>query len=282
MGNQTFWQYFSDLFYNQYRTRRSNMEISVNMYLLNRTPPEVLVAIFLLTTTYSVSKGVKGIIHLSLLFVPIIFLIIIISCIGSFHEYELENLLPILAEKEIVPILKGSLTSSLPFLGDIPILFYFMSYVQKDLKVLPLTVASILITLTFIFIIISAFALFTVETVQFMTFPFMEIVETIEVPGRFFERLESIVLTIWIMALFTSTAIYQLLTSMMIKDLFLQNRNATWLSATIVFIAFLLAFFPASLPDVENLGGPITFLGIGITCSGIFFGYLTLFIRKRT
>ncbi len=44
------------------------MEISVDMFLLDRTPATILVGVFLLTTSYAVSKGVQGIVHINLMY----------------------------------------------------------------------------------------------------------------------------------------------------------------------------------------------------------------------
>jgi spore germination protein len=44
------------------------LSLVVSMYLLINTPTEVIVALILLTTTYAVSKGTQGIIHLNLFF----------------------------------------------------------------------------------------------------------------------------------------------------------------------------------------------------------------------
>ncbi|WP_238457969.1 GerAB/ArcD/ProY family transporter [Alkalihalobacterium alkalinitrilicum] len=115
-----------------------------------------------------------------------------------------------------------------------------------------------------------------------MTFPFMEIVRMIEVPGGFFERLQSIALVIWIMALFTSTSLYQLLAVKIINDIFSPHQKVSWLSTAIVFISFIIAFLPENITELEKLGSSITYYGIGITFVPIGFGFLTVWMRKKT
>ncbi|WP_216830590.1 GerAB/ArcD/ProY family transporter [Alkalihalobacterium elongatum] len=256
------------------------MVFSVKMYLLDQTPSEVLVAIFLLTSSYAVSKGVQGIVHINLMFLPIILFVIVMICLSNFNEIEFGKILPIMSEG-VLPIIKGSLALSLPFIGDIPILFYLMSFMGGNLSLKPLNIAGVIVTLMFLLIVVVTNSIFSIESIQKITFPFMEIAKVIEVPGEFFERLESVTSVIWIMALFTSTSIYQLLAIKIIKDVVSPKGGGSWISPIIVFISMIVAFLPQNITELESLGSPITYLGLGITYSSIVLGYLAVWKRKQ-
>ncbi|OLO25684.1 hypothetical protein BTR23_24230 [Alkalihalophilus pseudofirmus] len=82
----------------------------------------------------------------------------------------------------------------------------------------------------FIFITIFTYATFGVEMTERIVFPSVELAKEIEIIGGFIERLESLFLTVYIMAIFTSFlsvlyCFYQLL-----NELFLGKKsNPMWL-----------------------------------------------------
>ncbi|MCT8139511.1 GerAB/ArcD/ProY family transporter [Anaerobacillus sp. CMMVII] len=51
------------------------LTVVVKIYLLDRSPTEVVALLVILATTFAVTKGVQGIVHLNLMFFPIVMLI---------------------------------------------------------------------------------------------------------------------------------------------------------------------------------------------------------------
>ena len=255
--------------------------ISMEMYVLKETPREIIAAIMLLTTTYAVSKGVQGIVHLNLLFVPVIVVVLLLVSLFNVHEMEFERIMPIMAEG-FMPVLKGIMPAALPFLaGGIHILFLLGGMIEeKELKKVTVYYwLSVLTTYLFVSITITSFTVFGLESTKVIVLPTMELAKNIEIPGMIFERMDVLMLTIWVMALFTSIAILQLKCVLLIKDQFLSNKNDWYLQASIVFISYLLAFFPEDIVEFRKFGEAVTMLGVFIAFAGILFAFLTTRLR---
>ncbi|WP_209124748.1 GerAB/ArcD/ProY family transporter [Alkalihalobacillus sp. BA299] len=251
----------------------------VKMYLLNETPSEALVAIILLTTTYAVTKGVQGVVHLSLLFMPIILLLIILFLIANLPNMDIDKMLPVMGDG-IMPVIEGTTEISLSYLG-VEILFFMMVYMkQENLRAFPLNVSVSVITLLYIFTFIMVVTIFGVEGTQVITFPTVEAIKEIEVPGAFFERLESLMITIWIMTIFNTMSTIQLITFLTIKKQ-LQQLNEKILLSTIVFITYTIAFIPNSITDVFTFSDWIGWLGVSLFGLSLICGFFTVWFRKK-
>lgn len=106
------------------------LAITIDIYLLPQTPTEVIVMILLLLSTYAISKGVQGVIHLNIMFTPIVLSVAFLIIIFEIPEFDLLNLRPIMAEG-FIPLFKGLKETLFSFLG-IEILFFLMAYMKKS------------------------------------------------------------------------------------------------------------------------------------------------------
>ncbi|OLO39260.1 hypothetical protein BTR23_09445 [Alkalihalophilus pseudofirmus] len=97
--------------------------ITVNSFLLDETPVEIIVSVFLLTVTYCVSKGVQGVIHINIMLIPIILVVLFGVFLFAGIHFEPSEITPVLSEG-IIPILNRSISTSHPFVGGL----YFFSY----------------------------------------------------------------------------------------------------------------------------------------------------------
>lgn len=256
------------------------LALVVSMYLLNNTPSEVIVALILLTTTYAVTKGTQGIIHLNLLFVPFVLFVLFIVLVFTLPDMNLEELRPIMP-KGVGPVLLGVKQTILSFLG-IEILFFFMAYMKPaDLRSLPLNLGIGVILVSYTLVTIVTYAVFSLDTTMLITFPTVELAKEIEIPGRVFERLESVMITVWMMSIFNTMAIVHLLAVQTIQKQFFKKKRAYWLPALVTFIAFILAFIPLSITEAFKMGDWVAWYGFTLVAWGLFIGFLLVWIRSR-
>ncbi|WP_209124749.1 GerAB/ArcD/ProY family transporter [Alkalihalobacillus sp. BA299] len=269
--------YFTNLLALQARL----LAMAVKMYLIDRTPSEVIVAIILLVTTYAASKGIQGIIHIHLMFMPFILFALFIVIIFNLAEADFNRLSPILSEG-FVPVLSGIFSPMFSFVG-IFFLFFFMTYMKaSDLRSLPLNIAMMFLIITYTFLTIISYAVFGFEMSKVITFPAIELAKEIEIIGKFIERLESIFLTIYIMAIFTTMATVLFTNYKVINEQFLpNNKNRKWVPPVIIFIIFIVTFIPDSINSLKKLGEFIAILGDSLLGAGIAIGYMTVWLRKR-
>jgi len=257
------------------------LALVISIYLLNLTPNEIIVMMILLLSTYAVSKGLQGIIHLNLMFTPLV----IFGALGiitfEIPHMDLTNLLPIMSEG-FPPILKGVKETTFTFLG-IEILFFFMAYMKKsDLLASPLILAIGFISSIYLLIIIMTISIFDLESTQKIMFPMIELVKEVEVPGKIFERAEPFFITIWLMTMLNTIAISQYLsTNILIKE-FMTKVKEDWVTAGLVFVIFMLAFIPKSVVELFIFSEWIAIVGGVNICLGLIFGYSSVWYRSQS
>ncbi|UCZ53852.1 spore germination protein [Bacillus shivajii] len=257
------------------------LTIVIDIYLLINTPNEVIMMILLLLSAYAVSKGVQGIVHLNLMFTPFVtfFLFFILSF--EIPELELTHLRPVLAEG-FTPVFIGLKETMFAFLG-IEILFFFMAYMKKpDIRAKPLLVSIVFISLIYLFIIIMAFAAFGLEATQQYTFPLIEIVKEVEIPGGIFERAAPLFVTIWVMSMFNTFTITFLLSANLVKkEFFPWVKKKKWIVAFLIFSFYIIAFLPKSFIELGTFSEWIAYSGFINIFIGIICGYLTVWYRNN-
>jgi spore germination protein len=263
--------------------------IVLNLYLLDRTPAVVIAATILLVTTYAVSKGVPGIIHLNVLFTPIILLVLLGIISFNIEQVEAAPILPVIP-KGFVHVLQAVPDTALSFAG-IEILLFLMAHMKADkLRAWPLNTAICVIVLAYILVTFFTYFTFSVDEAKVISFGTVELAKEIDIPGGFFERIESLMITVWTMSIFNTIAMSHLLAVHVLKDQFfrqsdptnMQQKEAKRLSAVVVFIAFLIAFMPNSITETHQVGDWLGILGVSLYICSIVIGYCTVWWRKKT
>jgi spore germination protein len=95
--------------------------------------------------------------------------------------------------------------------------------------------------------------------------------KTIELPGGFIERLESVFLTIWIMTIFSSISIGLFVVSNGMEKLYaIKMRKNIML---LVPILVLIALYPENVAEVQTMGVAVEHVGVfyaGTVPAGLF------------
>lgn len=255
--------------------------IVVKMYLIDQTPTEVIIGLILLTSAYAVSKGVQGVVHLSLMFVPFILIVALATVIFNIGEFSLSTFRPVMAEG-ITPALLGVQDTTLSFSG-FETLFFLMAFMkQADLRSsVILNVSMLSIVILSILITVMTYSLFTVEQTKYIIFPMMELAKEIEIPGGFIERLESLLMTVWVMAIFLTLAIFHFLAVSIIRNHFMPKKKGTYLPVILIFFAFTISFIPNNMTETKLMEDWLGALNISLACFVLVIGFLTVWLRKK-
>jgi len=256
------------------------LTIVVDIYLLPETPNEVIVMLLLLISTYAISKGVQGIVHLNLMFTPFVLIVSLGILTFAIPEMEIQNLRPILAEG-LSPIFKGLQETIFAFLG-IEILFFFMAHMKKkDLRAKPFIITTIFITALYLIIYIMTISILDLHMTQKITFPFIELVKDVELPGELFERPDPFFVSIWLMTMFNTVSITHFISIKIITNEFLIKVKKKWITPLFAFLLYILIFLPKSLIELSSVAEWISFIGATNVILGLLFGYITVWQRSN-
>lgn len=226
----------------------STISIIAKQYLFETTPIEVIALTFLLVVVYAVSGSRAGLFRINSMFLPLIFFItgLLILFSTSFMEYK--NVLPLFTT-DISGYVQGTINGALSYAG-FGIIFFYISLV-KDPKKVPVKAAFGMswVILLYLAVYLTCIAVFGQAATEVIRLPLIELAKSIEIPGGFFERVESIFFVIWITAIFTTTMMAYDIAVLTLQSIFSKLKKHT-----IVFSLAPLIFFTAMLPKdfLEN------------------------------
>lgn len=231
----------------------------VRFYLLANTPLEFISVMMMLSVLYLLYGGLRPLVRIQQLFLPVILFITMLLILMSFSTFEFKNLLPVMA-KGILPIIKGMPQTTFANLGFATIMI-FSAYMIKPQDTVKSVLTAIAIAAGInVVIIFLAIGMIDYRTIATLVFPVMEMVRTIQTPGGFLERLESVFLAIFIMAIFSSIAILLFVCSLGLRQLYQFQERKNLL--VLVPLATFLALLPKDLNQAFGMGNAVEKLGI--------------------
>lgn len=182
---------------------RSIAKIS-RMYLFENTPIAFISLAFLLVVVYGVSGSTAAVIRLNTMFLPIVLLISAAVLLFGIQLMNLDNLKPFMTTAPL-ELASGTKDTTFALLGFEVLLFYgpLLKPAVRTQKAMLVGIAIpvFLCLITYLYSI----AIFTTEATSQILFPTVEIAKEVRLPGQFFERLESVFFTVWIMTIFNTT-----------------------------------------------------------------------------
>ncbi|MGZ0041320.1 GerAB/ArcD/ProY family transporter [Paenibacillus ottowii] len=223
----------------------------IHMYLLDKTPIEVIMIVFLSLGTYLTVGGVNPIARLTELFLPLVILFLLVLILFSLNDIELDNIRPVLGEG-VLPVLKGLKPSIFSFAG-FEIMLIFIAFMKEPRKAMKIVISGIALVIPlYTLVVVIAIATLTVDEVKTLTWPTMSVAKNIELPGGFFERFESLFSVLWVISMYTSFVLYQYAASLGLGQIFRKEHRI--FSYACLPVIYLVAMFPADLNSVFDVG----------------------------
>ncbi|WP_068676949.1 endospore germination permease [Oceanobacillus sp. Castelsardo] len=250
-------------------------------YLFRNTPIEIITLSFLWVVVYAVSGSRAGIFRLNSLFLPFIFIAVIILVFFSIGYMELSNVLPVF-KTDVQGYMQGTMKSALSYSG-IGVLFFYIAFVRQPKRAPGMAAVGMgFVVMLYVLIYFTCIAVFGSAT-EVLRLPIIDLAKAIEIPGGFFERIESVFYVIWIMGIFTTTAISFDIAVLAITLVF-PKLNKIKVTLCLTPLIFIITTMPKDYIEVEQFGNYVSYLDLGL----IFFVtillwgmYLIRGVKKR-
>lgn len=183
------------------------MSEMVRFYMLEETPMEVTILLFILAACHLIAGGIKPIAKVCILFLPITIMVVLLIYLMSFKVVDLLNIKPVLGYG-FEPILKGFSAGQLSFFG-IELLLFLYGMADKSLNINKgILVGCFIPVAMYVLTYILVVGTLTVDDVTTVSWPTISFVQSFEVEGIFVERLELFLLVTWILQFFTTHMLY--------------------------------------------------------------------------
>lgn len=219
-------------------------------YLFDETPVEVIALSFLLIVVYAVSGSRVGLFRLNMMFLPFILIISTLVMVFEISDMNVGHLLPMF-KTDHVGYMEGISLSIRSYGGFGVILLFYIGLVKQPKNVTKTAVIGMSIPLgLYIFTFILCIAVFGNAVTANLLYPTIELAKEVEIPGEFFERIDSLFFLIYIMAIFNTSAMVMDISAFALTSIFKKVPKRT-----IVFILspviYLIAMYPQEFTEVS-------------------------------
>lgn len=235
--------------------------------IMPETPLAFFIIFIVIAVIFAVHRGMEAILRTNAIMLPVSLASILILLVLVRKEISFDALKPLFEDKWI-SIFENSVVS-LAWFGEIIILPMFFPYVQDKNKVLSYSLYSVLISTTFlVLLVITVIGVFGVEEANNLTLPVFSLVRMVSV-ANFLERIEAVMVAVWISLLYTKISIY-LYAGVIGVGQWLHLKSYRFLIIPMALIAVVLTYTSfESMADIKHFISPINW---GII--GIFIGFI--------
>ncbi|MCX7883831.1 MAG: spore germination protein [Caloramator sp.] len=249
---------------------------TAKLYLLPLTPLEFIIIPIILLTVALARNGIETIarfFEITMIFVSILIFVLIIVTIPN-SDYS--NIRPFLGTP-LVKLIKGINASVFSYAGFeiLLVIFPFLRTPNKAFK--SSTIGLFLIIMCYVIVEIQCLAKFGVKETQTFIYPTISLIRASQVPGGVIERLEGLLLALWVTSVYTTIVSFCFSISVICADLFNQKKQKHFVSL-IIPIIYIFSLFGDSVVELFDLSNLISNT-LGLYTMGIL--PLLMFIFSR-
>ncbi|WP_237981350.1 GerAB/ArcD/ProY family transporter [Bacillus thuringiensis] len=223
----------------------------VSSYLLPNTPRVCIVVPMMWIGTYLIFGGINAIARFLEFFFVITIGLFLLSLFLGFKIFELNNIRPILG-LGIMPVLKGIQPTFYAFTGVeyILVITAFMKnkqYVNKAIFI-GILIPLLLYLVTLILVIGSL----SIDETRMQTWPTISLIRQYEMTGIFFERLEPILLSVWVIQIFTTFVTSHYIAALGLSQI--SRKNINFYIYMLLPIIYIISILPKNINEVFKFG----------------------------
>ncbi|GEC91516.1 GerAB/ArcD/ProY family transporter [Brevibacillus brevis] len=254
----------------------------LNTALMPETPVSFFIVFVIVAVIFSVYRGLEAITRSNTITLPISLASILLILILVRKDIHTEAILPML-EDGWMPVIMGSVVP-LAWHGEIILILMLYPYVSDKEHVLKSSLFAVLInTIVLLLISIAVIGVFGSDEALHLTLPFFSLVRMISV-ANFFERIEAMMVAVWISLLLTKMCIY-LYAGVIGMGQWLHLRSYKFLIIPMSVLSLILSYVSFdSISDIKHFLSP-TYWGVyALTISTILPMLLliaTIFLKRK-
>ncbi len=222
------------------------------MFLLPRTPTEIIMLTLILTCVYVVRGGVECVGRIVEITFPLVFIPFFLILLAGITNLELTNIFPLFRD---MPNKFINMAPDIPhaFFGIEYLLFYigFMGKPQKAYK--PVTLGLLFVTGFYVLITFIGITAFGADAVPKYIWPLLSYIRDINIPGLFLERLDGVALAIWVITVFTTIITGYFIISYSFSKVIGTKEHKQYV-LPMVTVIFYLALQPDGLAQLYDWG----------------------------
>lgn len=250
----------------------------LKVYLLERTPLEVLVITMLFTGAYLLGHGLNALARLQQAFFPLLLAPIVLVLALAQMQADYSELLPVLQDGWQGLLL--AVPESFRALTGFGVVAFAMPFLRRPEKALPAALAGLGFTLCiYLGLFVVCVAVLGADVLPRLMFPVVDLARSIDVPGAFLERVEILFLSLWVITTFNvfSSLSYFALLGLSTTLGFREHRHLVYLYLPLTYV---IALRPGNIVATIRLSEVFSYLGF-TAILGLLGIYLLALVRRQ-
>lgn len=222
----------------------------MNIFLLSRTPSQVINITILLVSIYMVRSGIESMGRLFMVATLLLLIPTVLIAVSVLPDVQVKNFFPILHTNPLI-ILK-TIPRTVSSFSGFQILFFIVHFVKEDKKNLKKYNIASMIFIIFIYLSIYLVTLgkYGTNKLEYQLWPVMSLMRSVQIPSAFLENIDALVMSVWMISVFTSLSVVLYGSSFIFSRVLKTNEMKPF----VIPIAALI-YLAGSLP--ENLAEKI-------------------------
>jgi spore germination protein (amino acid permease) len=226
---------------------------TTKIYLLYNTPLEFIIYPLIIFVVFLARSGVEPTSRFYEAVTPVTLIIILTLFLVALPKSDYSNLLPVLPVKtgSIMPGLKAVFFSFAGF-EILLVMFPFLRKPKEAFKVSSFAV--IILAIIYTIEIIQCLARFGVNETAAQIYPVVTLIRSSEVPGGIIERMEGLLLAVWVIFVYTTVVAFMFGLSVVLGDLLKhkKRKHIVPMLLPIIYIGVLQAQSIVELADIND------------------------------
>lgn len=215
----------------------------IHTSIMVKTPMWAIVMTALIPATYAAAKGPGVVARISVFIVPTILITIIIFALAGVEYYEINHLLPILADSYFLDILKGALITALRF-SEVTIILVFSYFLKQGTSAIRVYFINLfLFGAFFLLILVPVLLTFGYMLASRAINPYFLFARQVQL-FNMIEKVQSLNTIVWFPGVILKMAIYNCMASFVLSNM-IKKVKAPTMSIILSVLVFILSVIPA-------------------------------------
>lgn len=249
------------------------------LFLLDETPVEVIVISMLLMGIYLVQHGMNPIARFNECIQPLTVFLLVFVLLFTIPDAEYGRNLPVLGDG-LMPVWKSIPTTFFSYLGY-EIIIFLLPFMKKPERGSVIAIGTIVaVMLLYVVIIVSCVGVLGVKEVLYVNYPLISIIKNIEVPGGFLERLDAVMMLVWVPFAITTVVLYHYCASLITAQLVKLQEHRV-ISLFYFPIVFLVALLPKNVMEASRWSNSVSIAGMALNLVVPVILWAAYFVKRK-
>lgn len=220
-------------------------------FLLANTPVNLIIFLFILSISYIAVAEIDVIARIAYITYPLVIGFAVLLVLFAIPGADLTNILPVF-QSDLSRLPEGMRAAVFSFSG-FEILFFAIPFAEDNKRVMRTSISGIaIVTALYLILFITTLTQFSIQQIKSDPFPLLMIAKLIDLPGYFLQNLDGLVMSIWVIIIFSTMAPYFFSSGKILGKMF-KKKSHTIFVLILVPIIYMVAIIPRSIVQINEI-----------------------------